>query len=169
MKIEAAYRLLASDPIFYRGLQETWNADRAKNQHLIFVTTDREYALEYAKDESHVYQFHVVVHTPFEFGFRTLTTQVKFSDVGDRVRNGIMERFKHGLIRDKAMQLIDELRGLKDKHSGFKEVWEWYMQEPELVRILKAAGFDAIKAQEGANNDIETYGLFDAHQLKGIK
>jgi|SRR5476649_1456672 len=168
MKIEAATRLKASQ-VFYRGLNETWKEDHARNQHLIFVTSDHNYALEYAKDADHVYAFHVNVVHPFEFGFRTLTTQVKLNEVCSRIRDGVLGQFKQHHISDVlGRKLVEELRRLSAAYSGHKEVWEWYMELPQLIQVLKAAGFDAIKAYEGQNNNIETYGLFSSNQLTKV-
>jgi hypothetical protein len=166
MKLNAAHRLLASQ-IFYRGLTQTWSDEHAKNQHIIFITPDRDYALEYAKDEQHVLEFHADIGHSFDFGFRTLQTEVQLKDVTDRVKRGILSQFQEGHItREKGMELMDELAEVKG--SGYKHVWEWYMQLPELVRILKAAGFNSVEGKEGVNDDIPTYGVFSVHQLKRV-
>ena len=168
IKINAAARLKASTKIFYRGLQETWNESKAKNQHLTFVTEDRDYALEYAKDEDHLLSFHVDVKHPFDFGFRTLTTSVSLSEVVARIRKGIMSQFQSGHVsKEKGLALIERLKSVDQ--SGHKEVWEWYMKVPELSAILEEAGYDCIKGNEGAGDDIVTYGVFDPHKLKPVR
>jgi len=167
MKIEAARRLAASSPVFYRGLQETWSSDHAKNKHLTFVTENRDYALQYAKDEDHVLAFHVDIKRPFDFGFRTLTTSVQLSEVVSRIRKGVLDQFKRGCIsEDLGKELINKLRVLDQ--SGHKEVWEWYMKVPELSQVLQEAGYDSIRGNEGIQDDIVTYGVFDPRKLKPV-
>lgn len=169
MKTNAAFRIRASmDPrIFYRGLTEAWSESHAKNQHLIFVTSDKEYALEYAKDKDHVYEFYVDFGVPFNFGFRSLQTKVMLAEVVARIKQGVMNNFSKGKVsRAKGLELMDELRTLEA--SGHKEVWEWYMQTPKLCQILSASGYDSIEGSEGLHNDVLTYGLFNSRQLKKL-
>ncbi len=164
---KASKIIRAADPIFYRGLQETWNADKARNQHLIFVTEDKDYALQYAKDSNHLLAYHAKIKHPFDFGFRSLTTSVNFDEVLDRVRKGVLENFRAGKVsKEKGIQIVSDLKALHK--SGHKEVWEWYMQTPELVHALKEAGYDAIKGNEGTSDDIITYGVFDHSQLSPV-
>lgn len=167
MKIKASTRLVASwdSRVFYRGITQAWSEEHAKKQHIIFVTPDYDYALEYAKDKDHVLEFHVDLGTIFNLGFRSLQTEVKFEDLVSRVRKGVMDQFgAHKISKDQGLKLVNDLRALSG--SGMKHVWEWYMSVPDLVHILKAAGFDSLEGAEGNNDDIPTYGLFSASQLK---
>lgn len=168
LQIKAATRLRASSRTFYRGLQEAWNGDKARGQHLTFVTEDREYALEYAKDEDHLLAFKVDIKHPFDFGFRTLTTSVKLSEVVARVRKGVLDQFKAGKVsKDKGLALVERLKDVDQ--AGHKEVWEWYMKVPELSKVLQEAGYDSIMGNEGAGDNVVTYGVFDPHQLKAVR
>jgi len=169
MKLNAALRLRAysQNQIFYRGLTQSWSDEHAKKQHIIFITPDKDYALEYAKDAQHVLEFHADLGQSFNFGFRTLQTEVQLAEVLDRVKRGVLSQFQeHKISREKGMELMDELSDIKG--SGYKHVWEWYMQLPALVKILKAAGYDSVEGAEGTNDDIPTYGVFSVSQLKRV-
>ncbi len=157
--------------VFYRGLDETWREDYAKNQHLIFITPDWDYARVYAKDDDHVLSFHADLGHSFDLGFRSLRTEVQLSEVVTRIKATVMEQFKKGHIsKAEGIRLTKDLGALH--YPGHREVWGWYMHTANisgpLIQILSDAGFNSIEGHEGTNNDVLTYGVFQHSQLRKI-
>ena len=164
-----------SDNTRYRGLAEPY--DDSKNPHLIWTTDNPEYASAYAyggADKSNfgkgsnVLPVKVKSENPFDFGFRSQFTEVKFENVLDRVERGIIDSYKDGKLgRDEALDLRDEVLDLADADDGtFMPVFEWWNNKPEMIDILRRSGYDSISAKEGVNDDIETIALFNPNQMR---
>ena len=151
----------------FRGMGEKHSND--KNKNIIWVTPDIEYSHLYANtgEAPNIMPLYASVKNPFNLGFRSATTQVKLSDMANRIHRGIMTSFENGNIsKSEGIKLIDAIRDLEDTSSNeFKPVWTWWDTIPEIKDFLKAAGYDAITAKEGSGDDVVTYGVFDASQL----
>lgn len=162
---------LSSPKIYYRGLAEDWSDEHAKKQHMTWVTPDRAYAELYAED-GRLYQFHADVGRPASLRFRTLWTEVKFNEIYKRVKQLIMDSFQSKRVgKEEALKLIERL----DKLDGvipdgkYLRVYLWWDNYPEISRILQTAGYDSIQGNEGENNNVPTFGVFDHTRVKMIK
>lgn len=156
---------------FYRGIVGKFSEKVQKASHVIWVTQDRAYAEQYAssgdKNSSALLQYELDLKTGFNFGFRTLDTQVKFEEVLSRVRRGITDAFRQKLVqKDVAHATYDSLDELE--RSGYKRVWEWYMAEPKLADSLLKCGYTHIEALEGTSNSIRTVGILDKRSIRKI-
>lgn len=159
-------KVLGSSTIYYRGISGTYDKNYLKNQHIVWFTTDLEYALEYADSKSNVHKFKLNYKHPFDFNFRTLKVHVKISDMTSRIKQGILDLFPAKISREKGLALFERLDKLEEKYpSQMKYVYEWWNEIKELSQIIKDAGFDSIQAIEGNNNSVPTIGMLDKSKI----
>lgn len=167
------------DDVSYRGLSQPY--DESKVDHLIWTTDNPEYASAYAyggADKSNINQggnvlpLNVKAENPFDFGFRSQFTEVKYSDMLDRLESGVTQAFKDKRIgREEGLDILDEIIDLRESApdiNEFKPVFNWWNDKPEMVEILKKAKFDGLSAKEGINDDINTLAVFSPDQTKSI-
>lgn len=161
----------------FRGMPEPY--DEEKLSHLTWTTKDPEYASAYAyggadKTDTgrggNVMPLNIKSERPFDFGFRSQFTDVKYGDMLDRLERGITQAYKDGKIgREEGLDLRDELIDLQDADTGeFKPVFEWWNDKPEMVDILKRAGYDSLTAKEGIGDNIGTTALFSPQQVRSV-
>lgn len=160
--------LSAGHVIYYRGLQVAFDQTVHDRSHIIWLTPDRQYAMRYAGDPRHLMRFSVNVNHGFSFGFRTFETEVKISDVVDRIRTALNERANSGgITKAQYKAVIDQLSAIGDSDTGkFKKVWAWYMEDKRIANALKAAGYDHVIGREGPSDNIPTIGVFDPKNVK---
>lgn len=151
---------------FYRGISSKFSKEYQNKSHIIWATSDIKYAKEYG-DQLIEYDLELV--HGFDFGFRTLDTQVKFSEVLSRVKRGVVDAYsKLNLISKSTAQMIHSDLSSLD-HSGYKKVWEWYQTEVKLADLLLKSGYTHIDALEGKSNDIRTVGILNKDIIKGSR
>lgn len=169
-------QFLIEKDVYYRGIVGDYNPKLEKSQSLIFVTKNKEYAKEYAvgvEGDGELIKYNINVKNPFNFKYRTLSVSVKLKDVFSRIQVQLMELFEKGKLSEKkAIEIDDWFDGIKQKYKSqdnqMKMVWEWYSSIKEIQIVLKKMGHDAIEGNEGRDNNIKTYGVFNASQLKKI-
>jgi hypothetical protein len=151
---------------FYRGIEGKFSEEYQNRTHIIWVTQDAKYALQYG---GHLMEYDINLGQGFNFGFRTLDAQVTFSEIISRIKQGIIDSYKkfNLVSKDKALTLYNELNSLN--HGGHKKVWEWYQSEPKLAELLLKSGYTHIDALEGKYNDIRTVGILKKSIIKGNK
>ena len=150
---------------FYRGIHGEFDIQHQNKSHIVFITPDREYARAYADSDSHVYEVQANLQNGFNFGFRTLSTEVQLKDIKTRIKHGIMKSYENKTVsKDQALSAINVLDSI-DK-EGFNRVWEWYMEVPELSNVLLMAGYDHIVGLEGTGNNTIGYGVLDTSKIK---
>lgn len=157
--------LSLSTPMFYRGLQVAFDQAVHDKSHIVWLTPDREYAMRYAGDPRHLQRFTVEVNNGFNFGFRSFETEVKLSDVGDRIRTAINALGNAGKMKLATYKAITDKLNTWDGNE-FRKVWVWYMEDKRVVEVLKLAGFDHVIGREGAGDNIPTIGVFDPKKVK---
>lgn len=159
---------LSGHKIYYRGLQVAFDQAVHDRSHIVWLTTDRQYAMRYSGDPRHLMRFSVNVNHGFNFGFRTFDTEVKRADVLDRIKTAVNNRANSGsMTKAQYRNVMDQLASLTDKDSGqFKKVWAWYMEDKAIVEVLKVAGYDHVIGREGPSDDVPTIGVFDPHNVK---
>lgn len=138
---------------------------------MTWVTPDRAYAEEYAED-GRLYKFHADVGRTASLRFRTLGTEVKFDEIYRRVKQLIMESFQTKHVgREEALKLIDRLDALRAvvPKGKYMRVYMWWDDYAEISKILKNAGYDSIQGNEGLNNEVPTFGIFDHTRVRMIK
>jgi hypothetical protein len=162
-----------SDSTSYRGMTQPY--DESKVSNIIWTTDNPKYAGEYASRDGafggNIMPLNVKAENPFNFGFRNISTEVKYGDVLDRVRRGIDDAFTNNSIgREEGINLMDKLEDLRDSAdlSEMRPVHGWWNNNYELTDILKSAGYDGISAKEGINNNIQTIGVFNKNQVRSI-
>lgn len=151
---------------FYRGITSQFSKEYENKSHIIWATSDIDYAKQYG---DHIIEYNLGLVTGFDFGFRTLDSQVKFNEVLSRVKRGVIDAYsKLNLIsKSNAQSIHSELNSLD--HSGYKKVWEWYQTEVKLADVLLRSGYTHINALEGKSNDIETIGILNKSIIKGSR
>lgn len=162
---------LSTPTIYYRGLAEEWSEEHAKKQHMTWLTPDRKYAELYA-DGGRLYRFQADPGRYASLKFRSLWTEVKFAEIYSRIKQLVMEAFQLKLVpKEEALTLIKRLDALKAliPASTHKRVYMWWDEYTEISKILKLAGYDSIKGNEGQNNDVPTFGIFDSSKIKMLK
>lgn len=155
----------ALSPIFegitvFRGVEGKFDPNRSGD--VMWVSTSMEHSAMYAAGGD-IVQFKLNNRLKeIDFGFRSAETSVTFDELQGRLKLAIMKQFKDGnLSRDKAMKLVDQLDGINQ--TGHNPVWLW-LQNKEITRLIRQAGFNAIKQREGmraGNGDVITYGVLD--------
>jgi len=167
--------------VVYRGLGEEYVAEKSPN--ITWVTPDPAYAGDYAdRNSTTVYDtdgrfypsgatilpLYAKAETPFDLGFRSTMTDVKYSDVMERVYGGVVKSFEMGRItRDEGVRLIGKIDKIQEKDDGtFKKVHSWWNSKPEIKDILQEAGYDSIHSNEGFDDRTPAYGLFNPSQIK---
>ena len=136
-----------------------------------WFTSDLDYAEQYAysgKNIGNIMACYLKIDNPFDFGFRSSLTEVKFEDMSDRVINRLMEDFKQGkLSKSNAMKLVDELREREDNYgSKFLKVYEWVNSDSIFDRIIKSIGYDGYLSREDLKADKATFAVFSSNQIK---
>lgn len=161
----------------YRGLPEPY--DKKKNSHLTWTTDDPEYASAYAYGGpdgtnigkgGNVMPIQVKADNPFDFGFRSQHTEVKYGDMLDRLLRGTNQAFGEGKItRDKGLAIMDKIEDLRlddPDVDKFKPVFSWWNNKPEMIDILKDLKFDSLAAKEGATDAVSTLAIFDPKNIR---
>lgn len=149
---------------------DTFDTD---NIGMVWVTPSTEYANIYADDveDARVYPLYAKIEKPFDFGFRDSETQVPITEMTHRVINGINKAFEDGIVdKEKAQSLIKQIRGLEGirRFKGFRRVYEWINEVPELTTVLKNSGYDGLMAREGEQGKHHAYAVFSPTQIKSI-
>ena len=140
-------------PEMYRGINGVF--DPSYQNAIEWWSTKPELAKEYGET---MLTRTGVPSNPVDLGFRDLNTEVKMSDVTDRVKRAITDRFNSGQIdRSVAMELFDKADSISA--NGFNRAHKWLSDTPELARILSDAGYDSIGHIERGT---QTYGLLKA-------
>jgi len=166
MKFEQLFE--SETEVVYRGLEQEFNINEHNNSNVIFVTPSIELATAYSDSPDHVYKFEVVLGRGFNFGFRTLSTEVKWDDIQSRLQRGIMSAYTDKQIdKETAMQLYDVLDTGGNK-TKMVAAWKWYMSVPLICDVLRKAGYDHIVGYEGSNNNIIAYGVLYPENLKRL-
>lgn len=165
----------------YRGLGAPY--EQGADPAITWVTPDAEYASQYAEGNAalvtdggrfydtgaNVLPLYVSIKRPFDLGFRSTLTSVKYSDVLDRIDGGVQSAFEREVIgRDEAVTLMSEITSLKKQDSGeFKKVHEWWTQNAEQIKsLLERAGYDGLKSREGFDDRTPAFGAFRPEQIK---
>lgn len=150
---------------FYRGITGEFDIEYQNKSHIVFITPSREYARAYADSDAHVYEVQANLQNGFNFGFRTLSTEVQLKDIKARIKHGIMNSFENNTItKEQALHAISILNTIDG--TGFNRVWEWYMEVPALSDVLRIAGYDHIVGLEGTGNDTIGYGVLDKTKIR---
>lgn len=161
-----------SDQTYYRGVVGA--TDDSKNPAITWATTDPDYANQYAfkdmKSGENVMPLKVKAERPYDLGFRSTMTQVKFEDMLDRVDLAVSDAFNREQIGEKeAIKLMNEIDSLKESgEKGFKKVHEWWQQRPEIKDLLQRSGYDSIKTKEGFDDRVPTIGVFEPSQIRSV-
>lgn len=166
-----------SDGVSYRGLSEPYNED--KISHLTWTTDNPEYASAYAyggpdksniNKGSNVMPIKTKVNNPFDFGFRSQFTDVKYGDMLDKLRSGVNTAFgKKQIGKEDGLDLLDEIEDLRDAAEDVNKmmpVYNWWNNKPEMVSILKKANYDGLVAREGIDDNIKTIAAFNPNQIR---
>jgi hypothetical protein len=153
----------------YRGIP---SAGRDKDRMITWVSTSRQHAIMYAEPfggKGEVIEYKITkTLVPLDLQFVYSEVDVGYEEIRVRLNDAILEQFEHGrLTQTKTEELLDALRALKTKFSGMLQVNEW-MHKPQIVEIIKKAGFNCILQREGMRprvGDIITYGILDKSLL----
>lgn len=150
--------------IVYRGLNQEFDSTHHAKSNIIFCTPSLELAQAYSNNQDHVYKFEVRLDHGFNFGFRTLSTEVQWKDITGRLQRGIMTAYTDGLVdKQTAHDYFDAIYELN--FSGFRKVWMWYMDIPVICDILRGVGYDHIVGLEGIDNSTIAYGVLYPDRL----
>jgi hypothetical protein len=141
-------------------------------QDIIWVSTSKEHSRMYTDDIGKIFTFKLIgTLMPLDLQFRSSDVDVKFTDITERFKSALLERFESKkLSREKTLSLFDEVNKLREV-SGMKEVWRW-MEHKEFTEIARKAGFNSILQREGLrkySGNVITYGILDAKLLKLIE
>lgn len=162
-----------SNVIYFRGLTSKFSKAYQDKSHIIWVTTDKNYAQKYSDRNGSLLTYDLKLGRAFNFGFRTLDTSVKIQEVLSRIQRGVLSSFREKVIdRDLAIELNDEVIDLIEEHeksSKYMKVWEWYSSEKQISSILLRAKFTHIEAMEGNDNNVQTVGIIDKRIIKSMK
>lgn len=163
----------------YRGLSEPF--DEAKTSHLTWTTDNPEYASAYAyggadksniDQGSNVMKLQVKSQSPFDFGYRSQFTEVKYDDMLDRLKRGASEALNRGdITRDKGLDILDKIEDMRDAApdvNDMKPVFSWWNDKPEMVDVLKDLGHDSLIAKEGIDDNISTLAIFGGDQMRSV-
>lgn len=148
----------------YRGVTGKYSHDYARGQSIMWVSTSEDHSQMYTSGDGELLTFELNTSRlkPLDLGFRSSETPVNFDEIQSRFKQALMGLFKDKKIsRDKAMDIIDGLD--KIDGTGHRPVWEW-VQVPEMVKLIKQAGFNAIRQNEGITahaGNVVTYGILD--------
>ena len=134
----------------YRGIEGEY--DPGFRQSVEWWAENKDLAAGYG---SNVIQKPIQPINPVDLGFRDYRTEVRGSDVAERVQRAITDRFQSGHIdREAALGLFADAAKLRSV-DGFKQAHQW-INSPEVADILQKAGFDSISHVEKGS---QTYGL----------
>lgn len=162
-----------SNVIYFRGLTSKFSKAYQDKSHIIWVTTNKNYAQKYSDQKGSLLTYDLKLGHAFNFGFRSLDTSVKLQEVLSRVQRGVLNAFREKVIdRQLAVKLNDEVIDLIEEHeksSKYLKVWEWYSNLSNISRILLSAGYTHIEALEGNDNNIQTVGIIDKRIIKSMK
>lgn len=138
----------------YRGLSQPNNP--AQVNRVDWYTPDRDLASTYGK---HIIEKDLPEnHSPFDFGFRSYSTEVKLDNMIDRIKDGILDSYKNGRITEnKAKNLFRKVNSI-NTGSEYKPAAQWITDDDRLTNLLKESGYDTIShVQDG----IQTYGFIN--------
>lgn len=162
--------------VYYRGQLKPFEEDKIKN--ITWFTDSPEYAdaytisptMEEAFSGENIIKAYLNKDKRFDFGYRTLKTDVKKSDVYERVQGGILEAYDRGLIsKDKAKLLYKEAdEKIKASGNDYKKVYEWYNEDPEIFRIIKESGFDHVTTKEGFADSYNAIGMLYPERMRSV-
>lgn len=153
--------------VVYRGLSQEFDESHHAKSGIIFCTPSIELAQAYSDDDGHVYKFEAQLDHGFNFGFRTLSTEVQWKDIVERLKRGIMTAFTDGLVdKQTAHDYFDAIEEIT--FTGFRKVWMWYMDVPAVCDILRGVGYDHIVGLEGIDNSTVAYGVLYPNRLVRI-
>jgi hypothetical protein len=163
----------------YRGLSEPY--DEAKTSHLTWTTDNPEYASAYSyggpdkqniNQGSNVMPVKIKSDKPFDFGYRSQFTEVKYDDMLDRLRRGANDALGRGdITRDKGLDILDKIEDMRDAATDvndMKPVYSWWNNKPEMVDVLKDLGHDSLIAKEGIDDNISTVAIFGGDQIRSV-
>lgn len=136
-----------------------------------WFTSDLDYAEQYAytgKNVGNIMACYLKIENPFDFGFRSSLTEVKFEDMSDRLIHRIMEDFRHGKIsKSEAIKIVDILREKEDEYgSKFLRVYEWVNSDNIFDKTVKTLGYDGYLSREDLKADKATFAVFSSNQIK---
>lgn len=151
----------------YRGIPI---AGKDKNRMVTWVSTSKEHAAIYSEltsGKGEVIEYKITKKlVPLDLGFVYSEVDVDYEEVRGRLNQAILDRYESNQLSDKkAMDLLDQLRRLK--FSGMSRAHE-YMNKPQIIDIIKKAGFNCILQREGMlprKGNIITYGILDKNLL----
>lgn len=151
----------------YRGIPV---AGTDKNRLVTWVSTSKEHATIYSEPYSgkgEVVEYKITRKlVPLDLGFAYSEVDVDYEEIRGRLNQAILDRYEAKQLSDKkAMELLDQLRKLK--FSGMARAHE-YMHKPQIIDIIKKAGFNCILQREGMlprKGNIITYGILDKSLL----
>ena len=138
----------------YRGLSQPNNP--AQVNRVDWYTPDRNLASTYGK---HIIEKDLPEnHSPFDFGFRSYSTEVKLDNMIDRIKDGILDSYQKGRITEnKAKNLFRKVNSI-NTGSEYKPAAQWITDDDRLTNLLKESGYDTIShVQDG----IQTYGFIN--------
>ncbi len=153
-----------SEQTVYRGVTGKYSHEYARGQSIMWVSTSEDHSQMYTSGDGELLTFELKTSRlePLDLGFRSSETPVKFDEVQSRFKQALMKMFKDKKIsRDKALSIINDMD--KIEGTGHRPVWEW-VQVPEMVKLIKQAGFNAIRQNEGMTahaGNVVTYGILD--------
>lgn len=159
-----------SEAVLYRGVEGRYDPSYSKRQDIVWVSTSQDHAGMYgASGEVVKFDLKEAKLSILDLGFRASETQVKWDEIETRFVQALMQQFKQKkLSREKAMSIDDRVDELK--YSGYHQIWEW-MHKPEFLKLIKEAGFNAIRQREGLqahSGETITYGILDQSLIHQI-
>lgn len=138
----------------YRGLSQPNNVNQVNR--VDWFTPDKNLASTYGK---HIVEKDLPEKmSPFDFGFRTYSTEIKLDNMVDRIKDGILDSYKNGTITEaKAKNLFKKASAIKNSNE-YKPAAQWITDDDRLTNLLKESGYDTIShVQDG----IQTYGFIN--------
>ncbi len=139
-----------SDMIMYHGTKGKGLLGGDIKRHLFWVTPDKELAYEYGDD---VQQYKITMNNPL------VLRHAKVTRTPDEFVNEIMYATKNRDMK-KLMPFKEIIQNLDDENE--MELWEIWDNDPNIVKIFQALGYDGIKTSESGS---PTYGVFSTAQL----
>lgn len=138
----------------YRGLSQPHNPNQVNR--VDWFTPDKDLASTYGK---HIVEKDLPEQiSPFDFGFRTYSTEVKLGNMVDRIKDGILNSFQNGKItEDKAKSLFKKASSINTSNE-YKPAAQWITDDERLTKLLKESGYDTISHAE---DGIQTYGFIN--------
>lgn len=142
-------------------------------QPYIWTSPNPNHAAEYAyndlNSQPNVLKVFVKHNSPVHLGYRNSVISTPFDDIKDRVKDRILNAFKHKQTDiDTAKAAFNQVDSLPNR-TGYKNVWEWRESTPEFKEVLAKVGYDALQDTESnGHEEHDTLGLFHPHQVKSV-